>query len=195
MATGGRVFSHLWSLAIEEQYYLLIAPLVLLLRRERCIAVFAACLVIAPVARAAAFHGFQPAFGNDGAGELVKLLTPLQFDSFMLGGLLAFREDWLRSLSGRTFAVLAAVIVVIVAACLAANAFSLAQAGYLTRPAASLDFSEMADWRLSATSLRHRRRRVAERQLRVVIQRLGPGIRPADRDGDPLGRRKCGSSC
>lgn len=152
VSAGGRLLAHLWSLAIEEQYYLVVAPVVLLLGRRRCVPLFIAGVLLSPAIRLAAFWLLQPRYGSTGAAELVKLLTPLQFDAFMLGGLLALREELIARLSRRVFVLLAAAILGVVAVALVVNDASLAAQGLLGSGLAGTDFSEMAQWRLSATS-------------------------------------------
>lgn len=151
-STGGRLFSHLWSLAVEEQYYLVIAPIVLLLGRRRCVPWFIAGVLLSPVIRFLAFQMLQPRYGAASAAELVQMLTPLQLDLFMLGGLLALREDLVVRMSTRTFALAAAGILGLAAVSLGANDWSLMAQGKLGLDRANLDFSDMEQWRLSATS-------------------------------------------
>ena len=99
-----------------------------------------------------AFQMLQPRYGAASAAELVQMLTPLQLDSFMLGGLLALREDLVVRMSTRTFALAAAGILGLAAVSLGANDWSLMAQGKLGLDRANLDFSDMEQWRLSATS-------------------------------------------
>jgi peptidoglycan/LPS O-acetylase OafA/YrhL len=80
--TGNPGFGVLWSLAIEEQFYL-VWPIVVFLVSERTLAVVAgAGIVIAPLLRAAAtplFSSFWP----------IYFLTPFRMDLLCAGALLA----------------------------------------------------------------------------------------------------------
>jgi peptidoglycan/LPS O-acetylase OafA/YrhL len=74
--------SHLWSLAVEEQFYLLWPPLVLLLSRRALIRTSAALAVAALLARVALRLG--------GAGEVATFVLPFaRMDALLLGALVA----------------------------------------------------------------------------------------------------------
>ena len=92
----------------------------------------------------------SPGYGASGAAELVKLLTPLQLDSFMLGGLLAVREDLVTRMTSRSFLLATGAILCVVTTALVANRATVipTDAG-----PAGTDFSAMGLWRLSPTSL------------------------------------------
>lgn len=72
---------HLWSLAVEEQFYLLWPAVVHLCSRTRLLRITAACLVIAPLLRAAfvALHAPMAAF----------MLMPSRMDSLAAGAMIA----------------------------------------------------------------------------------------------------------
>lgn len=78
---------HLWSLCVEEQFYLLWPAVVFLVRsRRKLIALCAAAVVLGPLLRlwlqAAAPRWMV-------ANELLYRFTPAQFDALLLGGLVA----------------------------------------------------------------------------------------------------------
>ncbi len=74
--------AHFWSLAIEEQFYLLWPAVVALVPRERLAAVCAWCFGASLFLRAALAYG-----GVD--VMIVYVLTPARFDSLALGALVA----------------------------------------------------------------------------------------------------------
>jgi peptidoglycan/LPS O-acetylase OafA/YrhL len=74
--------AHLWSLAVEEQFYLLWPPLVLLLSRRALIRTSAALAIVALLVRVAMRLG--------GAGEVATYVLPFaRMDALLLGGLVA----------------------------------------------------------------------------------------------------------
>jgi peptidoglycan/LPS O-acetylase OafA/YrhL len=90
-------FGHLWTISVEEQFYVLFPILILLLKRDRAIfGLFAICL-LAPVSRNVmaeqmAAHGWDSeriAFG-------VYASSFGQFDAFALGALLSHFENAIR---------------------------------------------------------------------------------------------------
>ncbi len=73
---------HLWSLAVEEQFYLIWPALVLLLERRSLIAVCVGFVVGAPLLRIFfAAHGIDASWGY--------MLTPARIDVLAVGGLIA----------------------------------------------------------------------------------------------------------
>lgn len=74
---------HFWTLAAEEQFYLLWFPVVILLPRRWLPTVLVGCLLLAPVYRSAIAFGATP---------FIDALLPGQIDSLATGGLLA----WMR---------------------------------------------------------------------------------------------------
>lgn len=79
-----------WSLAIEEQFYLLWPLLVCVLGRARMKLVCIACLVISPAFRAwMLIRGTDPFFGGETSIIDVYVLTPGRLEGLALGGLLA----------------------------------------------------------------------------------------------------------
>jgi peptidoglycan/LPS O-acetylase OafA/YrhL len=90
-------FGHLWSLAVEEQYYLLFAPLVLLLPRRRtalaCLAMVGAGLATALILHALNAHPIAVYvnslvnFGMLGFGGLVGLAARTRAPAWLTGSL------------------------------------------------------------------------------------------------------------
>ena len=72
---------HFWTLALEEQFYLLWFPVVIVLPRRALPAVMLGCLLLAPLFR------LQIALG---ASPFLDVLLPAQADALAAGGLLAW---------------------------------------------------------------------------------------------------------
>ena len=108
--TGNPGFGVLWSLAVEEQFYL-VWPIVVCLASERTLAVVAgAGIVIAPLLRAAAtpfFSSFWP----------IYFLTPFRMDLLCAGALLAVlmrrRPDLPERLATAAWATLAGTLAIL----------------------------------------------------------------------------------
>lgn len=78
---------HLWSLCVEEQFYLLWPWVVFAVRdRRKLLAICAAAVGLGPILRLW-LQGHAPAWMV--AGELLYRFTPAQLDALLLGGLLA----------------------------------------------------------------------------------------------------------
>jgi peptidoglycan/LPS O-acetylase OafA/YrhL len=97
----GGIFAngHLWSLAVEEQFYL-IWPLVVFLLGRRGLGIFCVlCVIAAPAIRYGLLHGAVPPLHSVFAAYT---LMPARMDALALGGLIAVVErepDLLRRLS------------------------------------------------------------------------------------------------
>lgn len=79
-----------WSLAIEEQFYLLWPLLVCVLGRARMKIVCIACLIVSPAFRAwMLLRGTDPFFGGETTIIDVYVLTPGRLEGLALGALLA----------------------------------------------------------------------------------------------------------
>ncbi|MEM7372626.1 MAG: acyltransferase [Bacteroidota bacterium] len=91
--------SHYWSLAVEEQFYLMWPLVIFLIPRTYLLRVMGAIVVIAILWRA---------YWYVQATSLItlKIFTPLCFDAFGLGSMLAYlskyHEEWLRRLLNRS---------------------------------------------------------------------------------------------
>jgi peptidoglycan/LPS O-acetylase OafA/YrhL len=111
---AGAWFGHLWSLAVEEQFYLA-SPLVVRLLSTRMLTIFLACVIAAvPLLRVVLL------VGHTNAG-LVSVLMPCRADSLAIGMLAAvlwrrerFRE-WLSNQSGILYSILATLFAGVVA--------------------------------------------------------------------------------
>lgn len=110
----GAWFSHLWSLAVEEQFYL-VSPLVVRLLSTRLLTIFLACVIVsAPLLRVALLTRHTDPW-------LVSVLMPCRADSLAIGMLAAmfwrrvgFRE-WLSGQRGNLYAFLAVLFAGVVA--------------------------------------------------------------------------------
>jgi len=84
----------LWSLAVEEQFYL-VWPLIVMVTRRRALLVVSLCILIAaPVLRGVAtpwFHTYAP----------IYYLTPFRMDLLASGAILAWVYRWKRSFFSR----------------------------------------------------------------------------------------------
>jgi peptidoglycan/LPS O-acetylase OafA/YrhL len=80
---------HLWSLSVEEQFYLIWPALLLLAGVRRGLRVAAAVMVLSPVARVAAWHLWPDS--HEGMGELFPTIC----DSIAVGCLLSGGRKWL----------------------------------------------------------------------------------------------------
>lgn len=79
---GGSTLDHFWSLAIEEQFYLVWPLVVLTLSRAKLMLVAAAMVVIAPIIRTLLVL-------NDVPDLAVYVLTPARMDGLAMGALIA----------------------------------------------------------------------------------------------------------
>ena len=81
-AWPGEMLTHAWSLAIEEQFYLVWPILIKLLRRRK--------VPVAIWVGYALSIGLRAAIGLLGYGSRARVLTPAHLDGFMLGAWLAY---------------------------------------------------------------------------------------------------------
>jgi len=83
---GGYDQTHFWSLAVEEQFYLVWPAAVLVLGRRRLGVFCLLCIVAAPVFRYGLLHGVVPQMQN---GPGAMWLMPARMDQLAIGGLIA----------------------------------------------------------------------------------------------------------
>ena len=76
-----------WSLAVEEQFYLLLPPLVRNLKALRLVQITAAAVMVAPLLRASSFLIFSE---NSKACTVCYGLLPCRWDSLLMGVLSAY---------------------------------------------------------------------------------------------------------
>lgn len=117
-----RLFGHLWSLAVEEQFYLLYPLAVFGLSRNALRRLLLLVVMTAPLIRLTVGVSARGA-GWEGAavGNAVYQFSPGHFDAFAIGCLLGLGHDTARSGAWRPWAMLAAAwAAVIVASSLAA---------------------------------------------------------------------------
>lgn len=79
---GGSILDHFWSLAIEEQFYLVWPMIVLSLSRGKLMLVAAAMIVVSPLVRTLLVLNDAPDLG-------VYVLTPARMDGLAMGALIA----------------------------------------------------------------------------------------------------------
>ncbi len=79
---GGSILDHFWSLAIEEQFYLVWPLIVLSFSRRKLMIVAAAMIVISPLVRTLLVL-------NDAPDLAVYVLTPARMDGLAMGALIA----------------------------------------------------------------------------------------------------------
>ena len=91
-------FGPLWTLSVEEQFYLVFPLLFLFLRRRTFLTVACVLILAGPAIRhlmSLALHGIDPDPGFIAFGVYASSFT--QFDAFLMGALVACRESWIRS--------------------------------------------------------------------------------------------------
>ena len=122
---GSRIFSHLWSLAVEEQFYLVYPLVVFALGRRGLVGALTAVVLVSPVLRgvvgAWAFAQLPEA---EYAGRVVFVASFLHADAFAMGGLIALFEPAIRKLTRARLAAGAGGALALCGAVLAVNALA-----------------------------------------------------------------------
>jgi peptidoglycan/LPS O-acetylase OafA/YrhL len=122
---GSRIFSHLWSLAVEEQFYLVYPLVVFGLSRHALVRALIAVVLLSPALRwAVGLEALRlqpdPAY----AGLVVFVSSFLHADAFAIGGLIALFEPAIRAMKRERFLALVAGGVALGALVVAANALA-----------------------------------------------------------------------
>lgn len=91
---GSPFYGHLWTLSVEEQFYLLWPLCAFLLSRRGLVRLCVALVVAGPVLRLVALLVCEQMPGNvDSPAQIVYFLTSSHLDAFAIGALLNFRKD------------------------------------------------------------------------------------------------------
>ena len=85
------VNSHLWSLAVEEQFYLVWPFMMLLTPKQHLLKAIVISAAIGPLSRLVGIEWFGAIGKNI---EMIQLLTPTTLDCFGMGALLAYFETY-----------------------------------------------------------------------------------------------------
>ena len=89
-----------WSVAVEEQFYLLLPPLVRNFELKNLVKILLAAIIFAPFFRGVLMHFFGQGGGmDDKAARICYVLLPCRWDSLLLGVMsaIAFRNEKFRS--------------------------------------------------------------------------------------------------
>ncbi|MBR0682471.1 acyltransferase [Roseomonas eburnea] len=96
-ATGWTGFSHLWTLSIEQQFYLVLPLIMLLGTRRAIVAALVALMLVAPLIRlGAAALALDAGWGPGRAAFAAYAFAPGHFDAFAAGAIIALFRDAIR---------------------------------------------------------------------------------------------------
>lgn len=101
------IFSHLWSLSVEEQFYLLYPVAFFALSRRGLRWLLMGIVLLGPVVRYLAGVTATFALGEEWAGNAVYQFSPGHFDAFAAGAMVALYRD---RIVGRGYAAILSVI-------------------------------------------------------------------------------------
>lgn len=83
-----------WSLAVEEQFYLVWPILILIIPKRKLLSFFYGCLVFATLFRYVSIEASTHLFSNVNYSVSMRALMPSCIDSFAIGGILALRNSY-----------------------------------------------------------------------------------------------------
>ncbi|WP_029417987.1 acyltransferase family protein [Brevundimonas bacteroides] len=96
-----QLFGHLWSLSVEEQFYLLFPLAFLGLRRRMFAGVMIGLVVVGPLLRVVLHLALTAAGWSSGdTATAVYMLTFSHLDAFALGAVIALNEERLKAMAG-----------------------------------------------------------------------------------------------
>ena len=88
-----RYWGHLWSLSVEEQFYLFWPLAVFFLPRRAFVWLLCGLLIETPLLRFAIERSLQASVAPDAIGNVIYNLTPCQLDAFASGALVACARE------------------------------------------------------------------------------------------------------
>jgi peptidoglycan/LPS O-acetylase OafA/YrhL len=133
-------FAHFWSLAVEEQYYLVWPWLILLLPRRRLVSAALITTAIGPLFRLLLYLGWD-FWGSEASGLWLYIGTPSTLDSLGIGSLVAILMSFETSAHLLRRGMRLAVPIIAVAVYVALRLFPVANLNALSDTAAAAFFS------------------------------------------------------